>query len=137
VACYRVNFSFTLLISVERLGQPQGRSENNEVDMATELEAGPCGVRFHVEGRDFFLLRNVQTGSGAYPVSYSLGTGVISLWVKRQGPFTSHLVPRSKKGTSVLHPPPPICLRGVDTENFTFPVYQFVSCVIMRRATNI
>ena len=35
------------------------------------------GVRIPEKARDFSLLQNVQTGSGAHPASYSLGTGVL------------------------------------------------------------
>jgi hypothetical protein len=33
------------------------------------------GVRFPAEARDFCLLHNVQTGSGAHPASYAMDTG--------------------------------------------------------------
>jgi hypothetical protein len=33
----------------------------------------------------FFLMHSVQTGSGAHPASYPMGTGAISLGVKLQG----------------------------------------------------
>jgi hypothetical protein len=34
-----------------------------------------AGVQFSAEGGDFSLLHSVQTGSGAHPVSYQMGTG--------------------------------------------------------------
>ena len=42
------------------------------------LRHGRFGVRFPVGGKDVFLLRNVQTGSGDHPASYSTVTGVPS-----------------------------------------------------------
>ena len=38
-----------------------------------------------------FLLQNVQTSSGTHTVSYSIGTGVRSQAVKRQGHEVDHL----------------------------------------------
>jgi len=35
-----------------------------------------CGVRIPVGARNFPLLQNAQTSSGANPASYSVGTGV-------------------------------------------------------------
>ena len=43
--------------------------------MVTELRVGLAGVRILVVATDFSLLQNVQTGSGAHPASYSMGTG--------------------------------------------------------------
>jgi hypothetical protein len=45
-------------------------------------------------GRDFSLLHNVQTGSGAYPASYPVGTGGDFPGVRRPGRETDHS-PRS------------------------------------------
>jgi hypothetical protein len=36
-------------------------------------------------GQEFSLLHVVQTGSGVYPTSYPMGTGALSLGVKRPG----------------------------------------------------
>ena len=42
--------------------------------------------------RDFLLLYNVQTGSGAHPASYSMGTATLSWEYSGQGvKFTTHL----------------------------------------------
>jgi hypothetical protein len=52
---------------------------------------GQCRVRIAVGARDFSLLQNVQTGSGAHPVSYSLHTGVLSWGYSGWGmKFTTH-----------------------------------------------
>jgi hypothetical protein len=34
-----------------------------------------AGVRFPAGGKELFLLYSIQTGSGAHPVSYPMGTG--------------------------------------------------------------
>jgi hypothetical protein len=77
-------------------------------------------VRIPVEARDFPLLQNVQTGSGAHRASYSVGTGTF---------------PRGRDVKLVDNPPlaipevrcewsytsaPPICLHGDGRDNFTF-----------------
>jgi hypothetical protein len=43
------------------------------------------GVLFMAGERDFSLLHNVQTCSGAHPGSYAMGTETISPGVKRPG----------------------------------------------------
>jgi hypothetical protein len=53
------------------------RLQNYKVDTATVLQAGRNGVRILAGARDFSLLRNMQTGSGAHPASYSMGTGAL------------------------------------------------------------
>jgi hypothetical protein len=42
------------------------------------LSAGWSGVRFPTGLRNYALLQNVQTLSGAHPINYSVGTGIIS-----------------------------------------------------------
>jgi hypothetical protein len=44
-----------------------------------------AGVRVLAEVRYFSLLHSVQTGSGALPVSYPMGTGGYFLGVKAAG----------------------------------------------------
>jgi hypothetical protein len=53
------------------------------------------GVRFSVGARNFSLLHLVQTGSGAHPVSYPMGSGFFSVGVKRQGHEAEHSPPSS------------------------------------------
>jgi hypothetical protein len=53
-------------------------SQSSLVGIVTRLRAGRSGVRIPVEARDFSLLQNVQTGSGAHPASYSVGIVVPS-----------------------------------------------------------
>jgi hypothetical protein len=44
-----------------------------------------AGIRFPARARDFFLLHSFQTGSGAHPASYPMGTGSPFLGLKRPG----------------------------------------------------
>ena len=46
----------------------------------SRLQAGQSRVRMLVGAGDTTFLHNIQTSSGAYPASYSVGTGVLS-WV--------------------------------------------------------
>jgi hypothetical protein len=46
-------------------------------------------------GQDSSPLRVVQTGSGAHPASYRIGTGALSKGVKWQEPEADHLPPTS------------------------------------------
>lgn len=50
------------------------------VGVVTMLQAGRVGVQILVCARNVSLIPNVQTSSGACPVSYSVGRGVLS-WV--------------------------------------------------------
>ena len=50
---------------------------SSAVGIVTTLRAGQTRVRIRVRAIDFCLLQNVQTGSGANPASYSMGTGVL------------------------------------------------------------
>jgi len=48
------------------------------VSIQTSLWAGWCWVQILVGIRDFSHFQNMQTGTGAHPASYSVGTGIIS-----------------------------------------------------------
>jgi hypothetical protein len=54
-----------------------------------ELRAGRPGFDSR-QGQDFSRLHNVQTGSGAHPATYPMGTGAIFPGVKRQGREADH-----------------------------------------------
>jgi hypothetical protein len=61
-----------------------------------------------------FSLHSVETGSGVHLTSYPVGTGALSLMVKRQGVMLTtnfHLVPRC--GMVELYLCSPIRLHGV------------------------
>jgi len=48
------------------------------VSYSTRLRVGRSGVPIPVWAKDFSLLHTLQTGSGAHPTSYSMGTGILS-----------------------------------------------------------
>jgi hypothetical protein len=63
--------------------------------------------------QNFSIHQRVQTGSGAHPASYPVGTGVSSLGVKRQGREVDHSPPSGaevKNDELYLHSP--ICFHG-------------------------
>jgi hypothetical protein len=64
-----------------------------------------AGARFPARKR-FFLLRNFQTGSGAYLASYPVGTGALNQRVKRQLREAEHSPPSSVevKNTGSISP---------------------------------
>jgi len=51
-------------------------SRGSSVGLATTLRAGQSGIQIQARVRDVSLRRNVRTGSGAHPASYSISTGV-------------------------------------------------------------
>jgi hypothetical protein len=60
------------------------------------LRAGRPWVRLRTGARDFSLLHNFQTSSGAHPASYPMGSGgAFSQEVKRQGRDAYHSLPSS------------------------------------------
>jgi len=66
--------------------------QNYTVDIASVLQAGRNGVRIPAGTRDFFLLQNVQTGSGAHRASYLMGTEALSRGKRnRSVKLTTHL----------------------------------------------
>jgi hypothetical protein len=73
-------------------------------------------VRSPTGAEDFSSSPCVQTGSGAHPASYPIGTGVLFPGVKRGRGVTltthPHLVPRLRMSRSYIFSPP-MCLHGV------------------------
>jgi hypothetical protein len=62
-------------------------------------------VRFPAGRINFSLFHRVQTGSEAYPTSYSTGTGAFFPVIKRQGRDADHSSPSSaevKNGGAIL-----------------------------------
>jgi len=47
--------------------------------IAARLRDGRSRIRVPVGARAFVLLQKVQTGFGAHPATYSMGTGFLSL----------------------------------------------------------
>jgi hypothetical protein len=71
-------------------------------------------IRFPTGARDFSLLRNVHTGSGAHPASYPMGSVGCFPGVKRQGREADFSPPSTVEvmnGGAI--PPLPIRLHGV------------------------
>ena len=78
--------------------------------------------------RDVPLFQNIQTGSGAHPASYSMGTGVPSLVVKQSGSENDHLLPSSANIKNVWSytSTPNIGIHGMYWKKFSF-----FTCVIL------
>ena len=87
------NSYFRFIVSARKISAAGGRivlrvdiadplelaiSQSSVLGTATRVRTGQSGVRVPVGGRDFLLLQNVQTDSGIYTVSYSVGPGVPS-----------------------------------------------------------
>jgi hypothetical protein len=83
------------------------------------------GFEFRKVQEIFSLLRNVQTGGGAYPTSYSMRTVVLPRQKKRRrrvvehSPSSSAEVRNEWSYTSTAF----IFLHGVDRDNFVFARY--------------
>jgi hypothetical protein len=72
------------------------------------------GVRFPAGAVNFSLLHRVQTGSGAYPSSYPMGTRVSFSGVKRPEREIDHSPPSSAEVKNAWsYTSTPICLLGV------------------------
>jgi hypothetical protein len=63
------------------------------------LRAGRPGFGFRARGK-FSLLHSVQTGSGAHPVSYSMGTGGIFLGGRAGRRESDHSLPSRAEVTN-------------------------------------
>jgi hypothetical protein len=68
------------------------KSWDSSVGIATDyrLDNRMIGVRIPAGAGNFSLRHRVQTGSGAHPASYPIGTGDPSLGVKRLGREAYH-----------------------------------------------
>jgi hypothetical protein len=67
-----------------------------------ELDGQGFGVRVPV-GQEYLLLHVVQTGSGAYPASYPMDTGALSLGVKRPGREVDQSSPTSAEVNKTVY----------------------------------
>lgn len=83
------------------------RDQSSVAGTATGLQAGPSVVRIPVSEIFFPLLRSVLCGSGTHAASYSLRTGILSLFRGCSINMATyiHLLPRLRKGGVYLHPP--------------------------------
>jgi hypothetical protein len=75
---------------------------DSSVCMAT---GGTAVVR--VPGKYFSLLHSVQTGSGAHPASYPMGSGALSVGVKLPGSEADHSSPSAEVKNGGAIPPLP------------------------------
>jgi hypothetical protein len=66
-----------ILLVYLRCGDLREGRWDGVVDIATVVRAGRFEVRIPIGVRGLSLFRNVQTGSGAYPALYSMGTGIL------------------------------------------------------------
>jgi hypothetical protein len=80
-------------------------SSDSSVGIAADYRRGRPEVRFQEGVRAFSLFHSVETGSGARPTCYPMGTGGLSLEIKRPGHEAGHqLLPRwVKKVELYLH----------------------------------
>jgi len=72
--------------------------------IVTRLRGWTGRVRIPAQARDFLFSKTVQTGSGAHPASYSMGTRVLSRGSGSQGIMLTihlHLVPRLRMGGAI------------------------------------
>jgi hypothetical protein len=96
-----------------------------QVSIVTVLQAGRSFVRIPAGERGFYLLQNIQTGSGAYTAFCSAVTGSFSPGVKRPRREVNHSPPYSvqvKNEWSYTFDLP-IRLHGVDRDNSAFTIY--------------
>jgi hypothetical protein len=86
---------------------------------------GRTEVRIPTPVRNFSLLLNVQTDSGAHPASYSMGTGDLYSEVKRSGHEVDKLPPTNAevKNAWSYTSTSGICLYGVHRVNSFFHLY--------------
>jgi hypothetical protein len=67
--------------------------------------AGQCGVQISSEAKDLYILRNVQTDSGAHPV----GTAGTFLGIKRLGREADHSAPSAEVKNGWSYSSFPLC----------------------------
>jgi hypothetical protein len=90
-------FNEELTEKLKQLRDSYSLALGSSVSIATGygLDDRGSGVRFLAETGNFSLFNRVQTGSGAHPASYPMGTGGSFLWVKRPGREADHSPPCS------------------------------------------
>jgi hypothetical protein len=73
----------------------QSRDSSVGIALGCGLDDRGSGVRFPTGAGNFSLHHRVQNGSGAHPAVCPVGTGAISLGVKRPGREADHSPPSS------------------------------------------
>jgi hypothetical protein len=88
-------------------------SEKSRCSSVSIATGSTAGIRFPGGTSDFSVFHNVQTGSGAHPISFPKGIGDSFPGVKWPGREADHSpqVPRSRKGGAIS--PLPIRLHGL------------------------
>jgi hypothetical protein len=71
----------------------KSRDSSVGIALGYPLDDRGSGVRFLAGAGNFFLHHRVQNGSGVHPASYPMGTGTLSLGVKRPSREADHLPP--------------------------------------------
>jgi hypothetical protein len=97
--------------------------QDSLVSMVTRLwtEQSRNWGSIHGRGKRFFSPCNIQSGAGAHPAFYSMGIGTLSAgvkWLCHQG--DSHLQVLKLRMSEALPLLPPVCLRGIHKDNFSF-----------------
>jgi hypothetical protein len=72
-----------------------GKKRVSSVGIETDYMLDDRGVRVLAGAGNFALHHRLQTGSGAHPASYPMGTGSLSVKVKLQGREADHSPPSS------------------------------------------
>jgi hypothetical protein len=116
-----------ILINMTILNTEYDESRDSSVGIVLGYGLDDRGskVRFPARAGNFSLHHRVQTGSGAHPVSYPMGTGALSLGVKRPGREADHSPPSSAGGQRMSGAIPPLpntpswrCAQLKHRENF-------------------
>ena len=98
-------------------------SRDTIVSVLIRKWVGQSKSRIPVRVRNFSRLQNLQINSGFHPVTYSIGTIARSRRLKGQRfKLSDHQLPSRSdvKNEQSYTSPHPICLRGVEREDFTF-----------------
>jgi hypothetical protein len=85
------NFSFTCDVFTTHDGYVASRDSSVSIATGYGSDNRMIGVRYPEGAGNFFPFHHrVQTGSGVHPASYQMGTGVLSLGIKRPGREADH-----------------------------------------------
>ena len=118
---HKYNTHISFLNGAYNILWEQSMIRDSLIIMETRLWAGQSKVSFPAGERDFSVLQNVQTSSGAYWTSYSLDTRVLTQG-KGAGVWCYHISPSSAKVKNdwCCTFTPPVCHHGAHWDSFTF-----------------